>query len=212
VTTGRGASVSDDGDSKQRILDAALELMSEKGYSGTSISMICQQSGLPPSSMYWYFRSKEGLLAAVIAYGVRTWLEGLPRWQHLEGEPRQRFRALLDAAARSLAENPKAQRLLMLLALERRGSTDSGLLDAVRDARHAASGGFRLAFREIYGTDTPESQKLSEDLADFALALADGALLAYEIDQSTDLPRMFGYLGDAFLALGDAAAPDRALD
>jgi AcrR family transcriptional regulator len=154
--------------------------------------------------MYWYFGSKEGLLAAVLVYGVRTWLEALPRWQNLEGEPRQRFRSLLDAAARSLEEDPTPARLIMLIALESPGSTNAALLDAIRDARRAVAGGFRLAFREIYSTSMPGAQRLSEDLAAFALALADGALLANEIE-SRDLARMFGYLGDAFLALGDAA-------
>jgi AcrR family transcriptional regulator len=88
-------------DSRRRILDAASELMAEAGYSGTSISMICRRSGLPPSSTYWHFGSKEGLLSAVVEDGARRWLEGLPRWGTIEGSPEERLRAMFSAIADS---------------------------------------------------------------------------------------------------------------
>src|SRR6266496_2327682 len=54
------------GGSQDRILDAAERLVAERGYTAASISLISKASGLPASSIYWHFGSKEGLLAAVV--------------------------------------------------------------------------------------------------------------------------------------------------
>jgi AcrR family transcriptional regulator len=195
-----------------RILNAALELMSEKGYSATSISMICRRSGLPPSSTYWHFGSKEGLLSAVVDHGARKWMEALPRWSELEGDPRDRFRALLQGAADSMTRDSNPMRLIMMLSLERRSSMDPESAEVIRSVRRSAAGGFRLAFREIYGIETPEARRHSEELAEFGLALADGALIAHQVDASTDMRRLFDFVAEAFLAIGDRLAAEAELD
>ena len=48
-------------DTKQRILDAALEMFSEKGYDGTNIRELTASLGLVKSSMYKHFKSKEDI-------------------------------------------------------------------------------------------------------------------------------------------------------
>ncbi len=59
-------------DTKGRILEAALELFSEKGYEGTNIREIAAALGLVKSSVYRHFESKEEiwntLLDEMIAY------------------------------------------------------------------------------------------------------------------------------------------------
>lgn len=42
---------------RERILLAALKLVSSKGYAGTSIAMICREAGLNASSLYWFFKN-----------------------------------------------------------------------------------------------------------------------------------------------------------
>ena len=48
-------------DTKQRILEAALEMFSEKGYDGTNIRELTASLGLVKSSMYKHFKSKEDI-------------------------------------------------------------------------------------------------------------------------------------------------------
>ena len=59
-------------DTKERILAAALEMFSQKGYAGTNIRELTASLGLVKSSMYKHFRSKEEiwntLLDELIAY------------------------------------------------------------------------------------------------------------------------------------------------
>ena len=52
--------------SRDAILDAAAKIAGERGYDDTSIKLVSDLSGLPTSSIYWHFASKDDLLAAVI--------------------------------------------------------------------------------------------------------------------------------------------------
>ena len=59
-------------DTKERILEAALEMFSRKGYDGTNIRELTASLGLVKSSLYKHFESKEdiwnALLDKMIAY------------------------------------------------------------------------------------------------------------------------------------------------
>jgi AcrR family transcriptional regulator len=52
--------------SRDRILDAALELFSQRGYAATGVYDIAKSAGIEKTALYWHFGSKEGLLAAVL--------------------------------------------------------------------------------------------------------------------------------------------------
>ncbi len=53
------------------ILDAAARFFSEKGFGYTSMRDIAGEAGMLPGSLYYHFASKEELLVAVYAEGVR---------------------------------------------------------------------------------------------------------------------------------------------
>ena len=57
----RSATPSDD------ILAAASRLFGERGVTGTTMAQIATGAGLQQSSLYYYFRSKEEILAALVA-------------------------------------------------------------------------------------------------------------------------------------------------
>ena len=60
--------------SRVRILDAATEIAAERGYEGTSIAAVSAKCGLPASSIYWHFKDKDDLIAAVIERSFQNWL------------------------------------------------------------------------------------------------------------------------------------------
>jgi AcrR family transcriptional regulator len=55
----------------QLVLDAAARLFREKGFGYASMRDIAGKAGMLPGSLYYYFASKEELLVAVYAEGVR---------------------------------------------------------------------------------------------------------------------------------------------
>jgi AcrR family transcriptional regulator len=57
----------DAGDTKEELLDAALELFSAKGYEGTSVRDIARSVGLSESGLYAHFNGKRAIFDAVFA-------------------------------------------------------------------------------------------------------------------------------------------------
>lgn len=53
-------------ESQEKILTAAFNIMSTKGYDSTSIAQIAKEAGVSKGLMYNYFHSKEDLLKALI--------------------------------------------------------------------------------------------------------------------------------------------------
>ena len=57
----------DAAETREQILSAALHVFSEKGYSRTTFVDIAKEIGLSKGAVYWHFKSKPELLAAVIS-------------------------------------------------------------------------------------------------------------------------------------------------
>jgi TetR/AcrR family transcriptional regulator len=55
------------GDAADEILAAASALFGDRGVNGTTMAQIAAAAGLQQSSLYYYFRSKEEILAAIVA-------------------------------------------------------------------------------------------------------------------------------------------------
>ncbi len=53
-----------------KLLEAAVRLFAHKGYPGTSTREIVEAAGVTKPMLYYYFQSKEGLLAAAIGHFV----------------------------------------------------------------------------------------------------------------------------------------------
>ena len=55
------------GDTKQRILETALELFAQTGYLGTSMSDIAGQLGITKGALYKHYASKQEILSSIVA-------------------------------------------------------------------------------------------------------------------------------------------------
>ncbi len=53
-------------DNRQRIIEAANMLFYQRGYNQTSFTEIADTAGIPRGNFYYYFKSKDDILAAVI--------------------------------------------------------------------------------------------------------------------------------------------------
>ncbi len=105
----------------ERIVDQAMRLFSENGYSGTSIAKIEAAAGLTPGAggIYHHFKSKEALLAAGIERQLAR-LDALRDIRRVLG-PLGDIKAELTLTARYiLAELDSESELLRILASEAR--------------------------------------------------------------------------------------------
>lgn len=53
-------------ETRSRILDAALDCFSERGYDATSVVDICQRAGVSKGAFYYHFASKQALFVALL--------------------------------------------------------------------------------------------------------------------------------------------------
>lgn len=185
--------------SREQILDATERLMATKGYAATSISDIRKACGLPASSIYWHFGSKEGVLAAVMERGASRFFAAIPGHGHANPT---NVDTQLDTAAHLLAEHPEFLRLVYLLALER--TEDSAVSAAVRRVRDTASAGFRTGIATLLPPDVPpdKASRILDELTAVAMAMSDGLFIAVHVEaESTDIERMYRRLFQAVAAL-----------
>jgi AcrR family transcriptional regulator len=61
----RRALAHDANSTRERILDAALDLFLAQGYDGTSLRQIAEQLGVTKAALYYHFESKEDILRAL---------------------------------------------------------------------------------------------------------------------------------------------------
>jgi len=84
-------------ESKRKLLDAALRVIREKGYSATRVEDICEAAGLTKGSFFHHFESKEALALAAADYwieGTGALFEAAP--YHQLADPVERLLAYVD--------------------------------------------------------------------------------------------------------------------
>jgi AcrR family transcriptional regulator len=180
--------------SRELILDATERLMATRGYAATSISDIRKACGLPPSSIYWHFGSKEGVLAAVMERGAERYFAAIPT----EAE----FELQLAAVIKLQEQHPEFLRLFLLLSLER--SQDPVAAEVLRRVRDRAIARFRDAIALLLPDDVPpaKARRVVTELAAVATALSDGIFLAEHLEpDATDIGRMYLRLHQTVTAL-----------
>lgn len=133
---------------RDRIVDEAMRLFSERGYAGTSIAKIESAAGLTPGAggLYHHFKSKEAVLAA----GIERHLSRLQALRDIRralsdlGD----LRAELTLTARYvLVELDSEAELLRILAAEAGGRAEL-LTKAVEELLKATTDGFAGWVRE----------------------------------------------------------------
>jgi AcrR family transcriptional regulator len=182
------------GQSRELILDATERLMATRGYAATSINDIRKACGLPPSSIYWHFGSKEGVLAAVMERGADRFFAAIPTAQDAAGQ--------LAVLSTLQSQHPDFLRLFYMLSLER--NNDPIVAAVIRHVRDTAIRRFRDAITQLLPADTPpaKAERVVTELAALAVALSDGVFFAEHLEpDGTDVEQMYRRLFQAVVAL-----------
>ena len=89
---------------RQRIVDAADHLFYSRGYNQTSFSDISDETGIPRGNFYYYFKTKEDILAAVVDARLVDFKGILSRCEASTTDPLQRLHALTQFPLQREAE------------------------------------------------------------------------------------------------------------
>ncbi len=93
---------------RQRIIDSASRLFYRKGYNRTSFSDVVEAAGVPRGNIYYYFKTKDDILRAVIRHRLETLGQMLADWDRSLPGPYERLRRfvqLLPNSAATVAES-----------------------------------------------------------------------------------------------------------
>lgn len=81
-------------DTRQHIVDAADRLFYEHGFEATSFAHIAEAVGLSRGNFYYHFRTKDEILAAVIAQRMAKTRQMLDAWE-ADGSPAARIASFI---------------------------------------------------------------------------------------------------------------------
>ena len=82
-------------DKRERLLQAARSLIYRQGFHQTTLSDISQESGISLGNLYYYFKTKEEILAAVVEDRTERFNTLAEDWEQ-EPDPRKRLLQFLE--------------------------------------------------------------------------------------------------------------------
>jgi AcrR family transcriptional regulator len=185
--------------SREVVLDAAEALMSEQGYEAATVAALVERAGIPPSSIYHYFGSKEGVLLAVMERGAERFFEVLPRLDHRAGTQTEHLRTLFQSVASTLVRHPDFLRILVVMATQPPGASDGHVHRVVNRVRELALGRLREQMQLAFGVDRHGED--ADHLARFALATVEGAFVAHQALAEVSLSSLLEHLPAALVAV-----------
>jgi AcrR family transcriptional regulator len=172
--------------SRERLLEAAIQLFAERGYSATSVDLVCRRSETVKTALYWHFGSKEGLLSAALERVATDWIEEIVRSLDRTSDPAERLERAIAGLRRIVEERPQLMRLLLSVAYER-----ADVSPEQRRALHAiferAEAAIVAAITDAIGGEVPGLDRA----AHLIIGLLVAASLRRAIDPEIDLGPIF---------------------
>jgi len=169
--------------------------MAEHGYEAATTARIVEESGIPISSVYHYFGSKDGVLLAVMERGAERFFASLPEVDEPLGPPEEHLRLVISVVVATLNEHPDFLRLVVVMAIQ--PATDEHAVVkrmrelALEQLRRQASIAFSI----------PAGGPAANRLALFALATIDGGFVAQQADPAVTLADVLESLPVALVAI-----------
>jgi AcrR family transcriptional regulator len=195
--------------SREAVLGAAERLMAEQGFQAATVAALVDEAGIPPSSIYHYFGSKEGVLMAVMERGAERFFEALPDLDRRRGSQAEHLRALVETVGATLERNPDFLRILVVMATQPVDDDQGEIRRVVNRVREMALIRLRAQMQLVFGVDPGSAA--ADHLARFALAAFDGAFVAQQSSPDVRLAGLLKHLPAALIAvhrdLQRAAAP-----
>jgi AcrR family transcriptional regulator len=183
--------------SRELVLDAAERVMAEHGFEAATLARVVAEAGIPMSSVYHYFGSKDGILLAVMERGADRFFADLPDLTRRAGRPVQHLARVVSAVIGTLERHPDFLRLLIVFSAQPPAG-DGEIQAVVRRIREHALDLLRAQIAIAFGDDPQDP--VTDQLARFALAAIDGAFVAIQADHGTTLERLLEPLAPSLVA------------
>jgi len=118
----------------RHIARAAARLFAERGYDATSVREIVEAAGVAKPTLYYYFRSKEGLAQALLTVPLSNLVSTLRRIVTTVDGPIACLEQVIEAQYEFCREDPDRGRFIYALLFGPLGSEVAGELEPFRDS------------------------------------------------------------------------------
>lgn len=173
-------------ESRERLLRGAIDLIAERGYSATSVDAICRHAGTAKTALYWHFKSKEGLLNAIIERVNEDWIREISESTNAVGSPAERLDTLIAQLRGIVEHKPHLLRLLLSILLER-GTESPETRQAILRVFSRSGRALINGITRDLGGPIPRIDMVAHTI----LSLLQTALIRRMVDPDTDLDMVF---------------------
>jgi TetR/AcrR family transcriptional repressor of nem operon len=173
-----------DSPTKQKLLDAAQELMLAKGYTATSVDEICEAAGLTKGSFFHYFEGKEHL-GRLVAQRFYASMQQLFRSApfHQEKDPLDRVFGRVDFLI-DVTRNPEAVRGCLLgTFVQELSGTQPGIRSVCASCLDDAAQSFKQDLDAAKAKYAPRARWSTQSLAEHLTAVVQGAIILAKAKQ-----------------------------
>jgi AcrR family transcriptional regulator len=125
---------------REKLLGAAVELFTARGYSATSVREIVEHAGLTKPALYYHFGSKEGIYLQILQEVRLVMDEALSRLTSDEGSARERLIRFATGLFEVFEQNVSAARFMNAVLWGPPQGAPPFDFRAFHDAIHAAVG------------------------------------------------------------------------
>jgi AcrR family transcriptional regulator len=175
--------------SRERILEAAVGMFSERGYAASGVDGIARRAGIEKAALYWHFGSKEGLLAIVLDRMDAEIVEGIVKHVGEAGSSEDQLDRFVKGLESLAAERGHLVRLMLGVALERRGSPESRA--AIQRIFERTRVAVEKGFQDGLGVKLPDADLIAR----LAMAYLVEAAVHETVDpEGADHARFFAHL------------------
>jgi AcrR family transcriptional regulator len=185
--------------SREAVLDAAERLIADHGFEAATVAALVEDAGVPASSVYHYFGSKEGVLLAVMERGAGRFFDALPDFDRRIGPRQEHLRVVVDAVSATLDRHPDFLRILVVMAAQPSSAAGGEVHRVVNRVRELALERLREQMEIVFALE-PDSAS-ADHLARFALAAFDGAFVAHQSNPQLTIAELLEHLPAALAAV-----------
>jgi TetR/AcrR family transcriptional repressor of nem operon len=189
---------------KERLTDAAMELIWENSYGATSVDAICERAGAKKGSFYYFFKSKSQLMAATLEADWNKRKTDMDKMFSSTIPPLERFDRYFDYVHDRLAELQKTCGSILgcpLLTIGSEvGTQDKVVRDTVDRILDSKIKYFESAIRDAHAQGLIEAPD-PEAKAKMLFACYHGTLTQARIQNDVELLRDFKEVAEDVLGV-----------
>lgn len=98
---------------RAQLFEAALQLISEQGFTGTTVDAIVERAGVAKGTVYYHFKSKTELVEALISAELEPLAERFAAAARTASDPLERVMAIVRAELEWIRDNRAFAKLLV---------------------------------------------------------------------------------------------------